>query len=148
MRINKIWNLTIMKYPINGACQCGQVTYKLFEKPLKVLACHCTHCQKLSTSPFSITAVVASNAIEFSGELHEWARIADSGNKNIAKFCSGCGNRIYHYNPDDTDTIKLKLKPVNIATAELFEPSAHVWVCEKLSWYKIPDGIKAFDKQG
>jgi hypothetical protein len=136
-----------MELPILGSCQCGQLTYKIFEKPKMVWACHCTECQKLSTSPFSVTAIMASSAIEFNGELKEWSRSADSGNQNIAKFCPECGNRVYHLNPDDLDTIKLKLKPVNLTNQELFEPSAHVWVCEKLSWYQIPEGVKVFDKQ-
>ena len=136
-----------MEFPIEGSCQCGQLTYKLFEKPKLVLACHCTECQKLSTSPFSVTAVVASTAIEFKGDLNEWCRDADSGNKNHAKFCPTCGNRIYHYNPADSETVKLKLKPVNLKGSQIFEPSAHVWVCEKLNWYQIPKGVKVFEKQ-
>lgn len=136
-----------MKYPIKGSCQCGQVTYRLAEAPKLVLACHCTECQKLSTSPYSVTAVVATNAIEFSGELKEWSRSAESGNKNSAKFCPDCGNRVYHFNPDDESTIKLKLKPVKMTDDRIFEPTMHVWVSEKLSWYRIPEGVKVFDKQ-
>ncbi|NQZ80780.1 MAG: GFA family protein [Colwellia sp.] len=136
-----------MDYPINGACQCGQLTYKLHKKPIMVLACHCTECQKLSTSPFSITAIVEASAIEFSGKMNKWSRVADSGNKNNAMFCPTCGNRIYHYNPDDKETIKLKLKPVSLTDDRIFIPSAHVWVCEKLSWYKLPDDVQVFDKQ-
>lgn len=136
-----------MEYPIKGSCQCGQVTYRLAEAPKIVLACHCTECQKLSTSPYSVTAVVATNAIEFSGELKEWSRSAESGNKNSAKFCPVCGNRVYHFNPDDESTIKLKLKPVKMTDDRIFEPTMHVWVSEKLSWYRIPEGVKVFDKQ-
>lgn len=136
-----------MDFPITGACQCGQLTYQLFAKPKIVLACHCTECQKLSTSPFSVTAVVDSSAIEFTGELAQWSRSADSGNKNNAAFCPTCGNRVYHYNPDDLSTIKLKLKPVNLHDSTIFSPTAHVWVCEKLSWYQIPEGVKVFEKQ-
>jgi hypothetical protein len=90
-----------MEFPIKVACQCGQLTYTMLEKQQMVLACHCTECQKLSTS-------------------------ADSGNTNSAKSCPSCGNRIYHYNPDDLETIKLKLKPFNVLESSLFEPSAHV----------------------
>ena len=136
-----------MQFPIEGACQCGQVSYKLYEAPRMVMACHCTECQKLATSPFSVTAVVASNAIEFSGELKEWSRSSDSGNTNTAKFCPDCGNRIYHYNPDDQTTIKLKLKPVKMSDDSIFEPTAHIWVSEKQHWYQIPAGVKVFDKQ-
>jgi len=136
-----------MSFPIKGSCQCGQLTFELFEKPKMVVACHCIECQKLSTSAFSVSAIIASEAIEFNGELKEWSRSSDSGNINNAKFCPSCGNRVYHYNPDDLGSIKLKLKPVNLLEPELFEPTVHAWACEKLKWYKIPEGMKVFDKQ-
>ena len=136
-----------MIYPIKGSCQCGQVTYTLNAAPKMVVACHCKECQKLSTGPFSVTAMIAATDIEFSGVLKEWGRPADSGNRSQAKFCPNCGNRIYHFNPDDLSTVKLKLKPVNIADDRIFEPMAHVWVCEKQSWYQIPEGVTVFDKQ-
>jgi len=133
--------------PLNASCQCGQVSYVLRQPPIKVLACHCQECQKLSTSPFSVTAIVAAEAIEFSGDMHEWERKADSGNRNIASFCPGCGNRIYHYNPDDASTLKVKLKPVGLADFSVLAPTAHLWVSEKQSWYELPEGVQAFQKQ-
>ena len=136
-----------VSYPIEGSCQCGQVNYKLHEAPKMVLACHCTECQKIATGPFSVTAVISSSAIEFSGELKEWSRTAESGNKSNAKFCPNCGNRIYHFNPEDLSSVKLKLKPVNLADDEVFKPTVHIWVCEKLSWYQVPEGVKVIDKQ-
>lgn len=136
-----------MENTITGSCQCGQLTYQLFSPPKVVMACHCTECQKLSTSPFSVTALINANDIKFSGELKEWSRGADSGNTVNCKFCPHCGNRVYHYNPDDMATIKLKLQPQNLVNAELFKPSVHVWISEKLSWFKLPDDVKAFDKQ-
>lgn len=136
-----------MSYLVEGACQCGQVSYKLHQPPKMVLACHCIECQKLSTAPFSVTAIVATEDIEISGELKEWARLAESGNKNYAKFCPDCGNRVYHYNPDDQSTLKLKLKASSPNDHSVFEPSAHVWVSEKQDWYQIPEGVKTFDKQ-
>lgn len=138
-----------MVFPIKGSCQCGQLTYQLFEQPQAVLACHCTECQKLSSSPFSITAVVKPTDIAFEGELKEWSRHSDSGNKNHAKFCPHCGNRVYHYNPDDLSVIKLKLKPVSLSkeSSAIFEPSVHIWVSEKLDWYQLPEGVDTFEKQ-
>ncbi|RKF18749.1 GFA family protein [Alginatibacterium sediminis] len=136
-----------MEFPIEASCQCGQVKYSLKAAPKMVVACHCQACQKLATSPFSITGIVASEDIEFSGKLNEWTRTADSGNSNTAAFCPGCGNRIYHYNPQDLSTVKLKLKPMGLSDDSLFKPTAHFWVCEKLDWVEIPDGVKQFDKQ-
>ncbi|MDA0118614.1 GFA family protein [Vibrio sp. T11.5] len=136
-----------MEFPIKASCQCGQLSYQLKAAPIKVVACHCQECQKLSTSPYSVTAIVKAEDIEFQGKLNEWQRIADSGNKNIAKFCGQCGNRIYHYNPDDTATIKLKLKPVGRQYSAMFEPEIHLWLSEKQNWVQIPKHIQCFDKQ-
>lgn len=136
-----------MKFPIQVSCQCGQVSYELRQPPKKVLACYCQECQKLSTSPFSITAVVDTDTITFFGEMHPWERRAESGNRNIAYFCPNCGNRIYHLNPDEPDAVKLKLKPTGAEVSSEFLPSAHIWLAEKPAWYDIPAGVSTFQKQ-
>jgi len=133
------------KYPIKGACQCGGVTYELLEPPLMVAACHCKECQKLSTSAFSITAMVTAQSVKFSGSMQDWRRAADSGNVSAAKFCPSCGNRIYHYDPNEPD--KLKLKPSNLSDTSIINPTVHIWVSEKQDWFNIPEGVKTFDKQ-
>lgn len=134
-----------IQYPISGSCQCGLVTYQLLEPPLRVVACHCKECQKLSTSAFSITAIVKTDSVKFEGELKDWSRLSDSGNINAAKFCPTCGNRIYHFNPNEPD--KIKLKPSNLSDTRIIEPTAHLWVSEKQAWIKIPDGVTQFEKQ-
>lgn len=134
-----------MTYPISGACQCGGVKYELLSAPQMVVACHCKECQKLSTSAFSITAMVTADQVHFEGEMADWSRPAESGNISAAKFCPTCGNRIYHYNPAEPD--KIKLKPSNLSDTSIIQPSAHVWVSEKQDWYTIPEGVKVFDKQ-
>lgn len=133
------------EYPISGSCQCGNVQYELLEEPLFVAACHCKECQKLSTSAFSITAMVKVESVKFKGEMKSWTRIADSGNTNGAKFCPTCGNRIYHFDPNEPD--KLKLKPSNLSDTSIIKPTIHIWVSEKQDWYEIPPGVKVFDKQ-
>jgi len=134
-----------IQYPIKGSCQCGKVTYELLAPPLMVAACHCKECQKLSTSAFSITAMVNADSVNFKGPMKDWRRDADSGNISAAKFCPGCGNRLYHFNPNEPD--KIKLKPSNLSDTRIINPTIHVWVSEKQDWYQIPDGVKAFDKQ-
>lgn len=132
-------------YPISGSCQCGGVTYQLLAEPSMVAACHCKECQKLSTSAFSITAMVQASDFIVEGELKDWSRIAASGNIAAAKFCPTCGNRIYHYDPNNPDLIKLK--PTNLSDTSIIQPTVHLWVSEKQDWFQIPDGVKVFEKQ-
>ncbi len=134
-----------MPYPIAGSCQCGGVRYRLLAPPMKVVACHCRECQKLSTSAFSITALVATGDIEFEGELAHWERSSDSGNTNAAKFCPTCGNRIYHFNPADPE--RIKLKPSTLDDTSIIQPTAHIWVSQKQDWYEIPEGVEVHERQ-
>ena len=134
-----------MTYPISGSCQCGGVTYQLLSEPKIILACHCKECQKLSTSAFSITAIVDASQVAFRGEMAEWRRTADSGNVSVARFCPTCGNRIYHFNPEQPDNIKLK--PANLADTSTIKPTAHIWVSQKQDWYTIPEGVAVYSGQ-
>lgn len=134
-----------MTYPIEGSCQCGGVSYTLKSAPSLVAVCHCKECQKLSTSAFSITAMVDAGAVEFRGEMADWSRSSDSGNTNAAKFCPTCGNRIYHYNPAQPD--KIKLKPANLSDTSIIQPTLHIWVSEKQDWYTIPEGVEVHETQ-
>lgn len=132
-------------YPISGSCQCGLITYELLESPLRVIACHCRECQKLSTSAFSLTAMVKASSIRFHGPLKHWERPADSGNTNCAEFCPDCGNRIYHYNPQQPEV--LKLKPSTLTDTRVIQPTLHVWVSEKQDWFQIPEGVEQHPTQ-
>lgn len=134
-----------MTYPIAGSCQCGQVSYELLAPPKRVIACHCKECQKLSTSAFSLTAMVNAEDIVFTGEMQQWQRTADSGNISVANFCPVCGNRIYHYNPQEPD--KIKLKPANLSDTSILRPTMHIWVSQKQAWFAVPDGAQAFERQ-
>lgn len=138
-------DMALVSYPLHGSCQCGNVHYQLLRAPLKVLACHCKECQKLSTSAFSITALVEDDAVEFQGELKEWQRLAENGNKNYAKFCPICGNRIYHFNPDKPGLIKLKA--ASLDDTRVLQPDLHIWVKEKQDWYQLPEGVEVCDGQ-
>lgn len=134
-----------MSYPIEGSCQCGGVRYQLLAAPDMVAVCHCKECQKLSTSAFSITALVKAESVKFEGNLAHWQRSTDSGNISAAKFCPTCGNRIYHYNPEQPEI--LKLKPSNLSDTSIIQPTVHIWVSEKQDWYEIPEGMKVFQGQ-
>ncbi|MFT6221427.1 MAG: hypothetical protein ACJA0C_000830 [Candidatus Endobugula sp.] len=83
----------------------------LRKPPVNVSPCHC---QELSTSLFSVTTIVVAADIEFSGEMHHWERLSEVVNRNVACFCSGCGNRLYQYDPTDVGMVRLKLKPVGL----------------------------------
>ncbi|WP_323767287.1 GFA family protein [Antarctobacter sp.] len=50
--------------PLNGSCRCGRVHIRITAAPLMTAACHCRGCQKMSSSAFSLTAMVPAGALE------------------------------------------------------------------------------------
>ncbi len=50
------WNL-----PWRAACRCGKVELAITQPPLLAMACHCTGCQKMTASAFSLTAAVPAS---------------------------------------------------------------------------------------
>jgi hypothetical protein len=41
-----------------GGCRCGRVRLKITKRPLLTMACHCTGCQRMSSSAFSLSAAI------------------------------------------------------------------------------------------
>ena len=60
--------MTCQTFPVEGACMCGQVKLRVSAPPIMTAACHCTGCQKLSASAFSLTAMIPAEGVEVIGE--------------------------------------------------------------------------------
>src|SRR5246127_388356 len=43
-----------MELPQTGGCQCGKIRYEITEVPELVTTCHCTDCQRITSSAFSL----------------------------------------------------------------------------------------------
>jgi hypothetical protein len=72
-----------MELPQTGGCQCGKVRYEITQAPQSIYTCHCTACQRLTSSAFSMGLVVAEAAFHLSGvEPKPLQRVADSGRVN------------------------------------------------------------------
>ena len=43
---------------LEGGCQCGAIRYEVLGAPVRLVICHCTDCQRQSSSAFGMTMVV------------------------------------------------------------------------------------------
>jgi hypothetical protein len=50
-----------LKLPLEGECRCGQVRIRVSKPPLITMACHCTGCQRMSASAFSLSAAIPTD---------------------------------------------------------------------------------------
>ena len=52
------------KLPREGGCRCGQVRFRVSAAPYVTMACHCTGCQRMSSSAYSLSAAIPAEAFE------------------------------------------------------------------------------------
>ena len=79
-----------MKLPQTGGCLCGKIRYQITNAPQLVYTCHCTDCQHLTSSAFSIALAVADFRLT-GDEPRPLEAIADSGRVKIRWVCPECG---------------------------------------------------------
>ena len=84
------------------SCQCGYISFRTpGPTPLGMAHCHCTDCQKQSSSAFGTSAYFPSNKVfplpaELEEKFSSFTQTADSGNTKYCYFCPKCGVRILH----------------------------------------------------
>jgi hypothetical protein len=134
-----------MSNVLTGGCQCGAVRYQITAAPKWLYACHCTDCQKQSSSAFGMSLAVSRESLNARGDLRHWTKTADSGRKTVCFFCPMCGTRIYHAPERDPSIVNVKAGTLD-DTADLW-PSAHLWVQSRQRWLVLPEGAECFETQ-
>jgi len=133
--------------PTIGQCQCGTVQYELTAQPFVAYTCHCSACQKLSSSAYNTCIQVPGESVDIiSGNAATRDRLADSGNKLTTWFCSLCGSALYSQN-----AARPRIRTVYVGTLQhphSVEVNAHIWVKRKLPWVTLPEDHRIFDEAG
>ena len=47
-----------------GECRCGRVRFRVAGEPLMTMACHCTGCQRMTGSAFSLSSLYPADAFQ------------------------------------------------------------------------------------
>jgi hypothetical protein len=79
---------------LKGSCLCGNVRYAVDAEPALVAVCHCSDCQKFSGSAFGFLVAVPEAQLEIRGVTKSYAKLGDSGQQIVRRFCPDCGSGI------------------------------------------------------
>jgi len=130
---------------INGRCHCGEVVYSAEIDENKVVTCHCTDCQVMSSGPFRSAVMSLPNAVTFSAaQPKEYIKTAESGNKRAQGFCANCGTTLYATSVGEGDKI-YGLRLGAIEQRDQLIPKAQIWCRSAAPWLKELNKIHAFD---
>ena len=135
--------------PLVGGCQCGNIRYRLSESPKMLYVCHCTDCQKQSSSAFGMSLIVAPEQVEFTrgaGSLRSWDTRGGNGEIKRCHFCPACGSRIMHGSDDPTHELSIKAGSLDDTSG--LRPVAHIWLRSAQPWVAVDrDRYLCFDTE-
>ena len=81
-----------MEFPQTGGCQCGALRYEITQAPIMVYTCHCTDCQRMTSSAFSLGCVLPDGAFRLvQGQPKGVQRTTGSGRVSTRWVCPECG---------------------------------------------------------
>jgi hypothetical protein len=84
-----------MELAQTGGCQCDGVRYEITQAPDMVYTCHCTDCQRMTSSAFSLGCVLPDGAFRLAqGEPKGVQRMTGSGRVSTRWVCrtAACGS--------------------------------------------------------
>jgi hypothetical protein len=127
--------------PLTGRCLCGGVTYTADADPVAQAACHCTDCQRQTSSPFSIVVGVPMDALTVEGDtLASYSTTgSDHGSQTERKFCSACGSPLFSVSGAMPQVAFLKAGSLD--DASWIEPGIEVWTDSAQPWAPHFDGV-------
>ena len=139
-----------MQLPLTGGCLCGALRYEVSEAPLMTYTCHCTDCQHLTSSAFSLAITVRDSAFRLvKGEPRPVQRTADSGRIVTRWLCPECGCWVVggaQPGAMSGETIR-RVRAGTLDDTSWLRPAAHFWTRSKQPWVVLPEGDQIFETQ-
>lgn len=137
-------SVRLPRLPLTGGCQCGAVRYQLNAPPLVFYICHCTECQKQSSSAFGQSMRVYAKDLAVIGTLAKRARQSAGGGVE-GEFCPSCGTRLFHRRAKYSETLNIKAGTLNDTT--WLHPAGHIWTQSKQPWVTLGENALNYARQ-
>ncbi|SOB90661.1 hypothetical protein SAMN05877962_101196 [Alloalcanivorax xenomutans] len=123
-----------------GRCRCGRVEFEVHSKPMVTMACHCTGCQRMSSSAFSLSAL-------FPGEAFTVTRgepvIGGLRGATRHFFCDYCMSWLFTRPEGEVDLVNVRSSMFENAAD--YRPFIDTFTKEKLEWAST-GAVHGFDE--
>lgn len=117
------------KLPWHAGCRCGQIRMRVKEIPLIASACHCTGCQRMSASAFSLTLTIPKTGFE----VVSGSPVRGGLQKEVAHFhCPHCKSWVFTHPGDAFPFVNMRATMLD--DPRWFQPYVETYTHEKLPW--------------
>jgi hypothetical protein len=137
-----------MKLPQTGGCECGAIRYEITQGPQMVYSCHCTDCQAMTSSAFSMALVLPAESFRLvTGKPKAVQHTADSGRASIWWVCPECGSWICAGPRGGLVSTVRNVRAGTLDDTSWLRPTVHFWTRNKQPWIALPEGGQNFETQ-
>jgi hypothetical protein len=132
--------MRLPKLPLEGRCRCGRLEIRVTKAPICTAACHCRGCQKMSSSAYSLTAMVPADGFEVTsgepaiGGMH--------GDDIHHYFCPHCMTWMFS-RPVGFDFVNLR--PTMLDDANWFRPFMETCTTTRLDFAET-GAVRSFEE--
>jgi hypothetical protein len=130
---------------ITGQCMCGAVRYQAATPPIVTRVCWCRLCQYLGAGSGTVNVCFAKDAFTVTGELKDFASVADSGNRMHRRFCPQCGTPMF--SEAEARPHLIFVRAGSLDDPEIARPAMAIWTSAAPTWGCIDDRLPRFDHQ-
>lgn len=128
-----------------GACLCGAVKFRLKGEPLAARICWCRDCQHIAGNG-TVNALFPSASIEVtSGELAQYTRTSDGGNRVDRRFCPKCGSHMFADSSGRSGFTVVRVG--NLDDPSSIQPSANIWAGSAPAWACLNGELSRAERQ-
>jgi hypothetical protein len=140
-----------MQLPLPGGCLCNSIRYEIIRMPISVYTCHCTDCQRITSSAFSIGVVVPAKAFRPTGNAAKAVPggVTAGGRIKIRWVCPDCGTTLYGGPKigEEAPDYNRVVRGGTLDNTSWLRPTTHFWTRSKQPWVVLPGDATVFETQ-
>ncbi|MCO6383603.1 GFA family protein [Oceanicola sp. 502str15] len=130
---------------MQGHCTCGDIRYRLTDRPLFTHCCHCRWCQRETGSAFVLNALIETACLEVTeGSTEAVETPSESGRGQIIHRCPRCRVALWsHYS--GAGALFAFVRVGTLEDPDRVPPDIHIFTASKQPWVVLPPGVPAME---
>ncbi len=129
---------------IDGGCTCGEVRYRLSDKPMFVHCCHCRWCQRETGTAFALNAIFEADRVTLlqgAPEVIETPSLSGKGQKIVR--CPTCRVSLWSHYAGPGEAVCF-VRVGTLDDPDLITPDIHIFTNSKQPWIILPPDVPSF----
>ena len=126
---------------LSGECLCGDVHYRVEDRFVYALNCHCSQCRKATGSAFKPFAGIERSKLSIVKGANDLSLFGDERGHDA--HCKRCGSLLYSVVRDGQ---YVQVTFGTLIDEPSIRPTAHIYVGSKAPWYTITDALPQYQE--